>query len=49
MFLLFGGREFCFIYIRFELPLMNPCGGVDEAAGSKDLKSWEIWIQESSL
>lgn len=39
--LLFGDQEFSSTYFGFELPPKDPRGGIDGAAGSKALRSWE--------
>lgn len=41
MCLLFGDQEFCSTHVGFELLLKDLRGGIDGAAGSKALRSWE--------
>ena len=41
MYLLFGNQEFCSTHVGLELPPKDPRGGIDGAAGSEALRSWE--------
>lgn len=44
----FGDQKLCFIYIKFELLLRYPGGGVGKAARSQDVKSGGPWREEPS-